>query len=82
MGSEQVLKTLLENPTEVYNETVRILVKIADNIIKNPHNLKIRSLQKANNIIHSKIINVKGATECLKLMGFVEVPFNFLLKEV
>lgn len=61
------------NSVEIIDETIRILVKIADNIIKDPLNLKYRTLQKDNITIKSKILSVKGGLECLLAMGFQEV---------
>uniref|UniRef100_A0A6P7FTI1 Peptide-N(4)-(N-acetyl-beta-glucosaminyl)asparagine amidase n=1 Tax=Diabrotica virgifera virgifera TaxID=50390 RepID=A0A6P7FTI1_DIAVI len=73
MGFEETFKQLEQNSPAVYQEAIRILTKIADNIIKNPSDLKVRTLQKSNITISSKILSIKGGKECLKLMGFEEV---------
>ncbi|XP_017780885.1 PREDICTED: peptide-N(4)-(N-acetyl-beta-glucosaminyl)asparagine amidase [Nicrophorus vespilloides] len=67
-----VILLLVKNPVDVFDETTRLLVKIADNILKNPENTKVRTLQKSNNTIANKIIKVSGAVDCLKFMGFQE----------
>lgn len=71
----EVLLKLERNDPEVCKETVRVLLKIADNIIKDSSNRKIRTLQKSNSNISNKILKVNGGIECLKCMGFEEVSF-------
>ncbi|XP_023022495.2 N-glycanase Pngl [Leptinotarsa decemlineata] len=72
MSYQEILNKLKKNQQKMYEETVRILCKIADNILENPENLKFRTLQKSNQTVTSKIISVSGGVECLKAMGFVE----------
>ncbi|KAK4884186.1 hypothetical protein RN001_000457 [Aquatica leii] len=69
---ERVLLKIQSNNLTAFEEVVRLLVKIADNIIKDPGNTKIRSLQKNNPTISKKILSVNGGLDCLKLMGFEE----------
>jgi hypothetical protein len=79
MSSEEVFQKLKSNSSSICEETVRILVKIVDNIVKDPNNLKVRSLQKSNSTVKNKILAIKGGLECLKLLGFQEVHlFNHL----
>ncbi|XP_050498889.1 peptide-N(4)-(N-acetyl-beta-glucosaminyl)asparagine amidase isoform X1 [Diabrotica virgifera virgifera] len=79
MGFEETFKQLEQNSPAVYQEAIRILTKIADNIIKNPSDLKVRTLQKSNITISSKILSIKGGKECLKLMGFEEKHSTFVI---
>lgn len=72
MDYNTVFNKLKENSKEVTDETIRILLKVADNILKDPTNLKWRTLQKENQIIKNKIVLSRGGVECLKLMGFQE----------
>ncbi|CAH1164743.1 unnamed protein product [Phaedon cochleariae] len=72
MGYKEVFEKLERNPQHVYDDAVKILCKIADNILKAPSDLKKRTLQKSNATISSKVLSVKGGAECLKLMGFSE----------
>ncbi|CAG9861841.1 unnamed protein product [Phyllotreta striolata] len=74
MNSElqEAFSKLTENDLEVFEEGLRLLTKIAENILKNPHNLKLRSLKKSNATISEKILAIKGGIECLKAMGFQE----------
>lgn len=71
------IKKLESNSEDVYNEAVRLLIKIVDNVLKDPTNKKIRVLQKHNATISKKLICVQGGTDCLKLIGFVEVSTRF-----
>lgn len=77
MSPEEVFLKLRSNSDQSCDEAVRLLVKIAENIVKDPTNLKVRSLQKGNSTIKNKILAINGGTECLKLMGFQEVCIHF-----
>lgn len=68
-----VILKLQTNSKEVFDEVTRLLMKIADNILKEPTNLKIRKLQKNNATIAKKILSIKGGLDCLLTMGFEEV---------
>lgn len=68
-----VLSKLESNPKVVYEESTRLLIKIADNILKEPSNTVLRNLRKNNNTISSKLLDIYGGLDCLKLMGFEEV---------
>lgn len=73
MDYNKVFNKLRENSGDICDETIRILLKIANNILKDPTNLKWRTLQKGNQAINNKIVLSKGGVDCLKLMGFQEV---------
>jgi peptide-N4-(N-acetyl-beta-glucosaminyl)asparagine amidase len=64
---------LEENPEDVYLETSSVLLKLVDNVIKNPSNPKYRSIKLGNPTVSSKLLPVVGAMECLFEMGFQEV---------
>ncbi|KRT83441.1 hypothetical protein AMK59_4192 [Oryctes borbonicus] len=63
---------LQRNPKDIYQEATRLLIKIAENILKNPLNQKLRTLQKSNTTVSNKILDVFGGIDCLVLMGFEE----------
>lgn len=73
MSFEEIVVKLRSNSVEICDEVVRLLCKIADNIIKNPNNPKVRILQKNNSTIKNKVLAANGGLECLLLMGFQEV---------
>jgi peptide-N4-(N-acetyl-beta-glucosaminyl)asparagine amidase len=64
---------LEENPKGLYLETTAVLLKLVDNVIKNPSNPKYRCIRLANSTVASKILPAVGAMECLFEMGFQEV---------
>lgn len=73
MAIESTVLKLESNPKVVYENVSRILIKIADNILKQPNDLKLRTLQKTNATISQKVLAAAGGLECLKIMGFIEV---------
>lgn len=70
---EDSIKRLEKNSENVYNEAVRLFIKIIDNVLKDPSNKKIRVLQKSNATVSKKILAVQGGVDCLKSIGFTEV---------
>lgn len=76
MDFDEILQKLIqENSKSVSEEALRLLNKIAENILKDPSNLKLRRLQKNNATVSKKILSVSSALQCLKLMGFEEVSY-------
>lgn len=82
MSFEEAFNKLHENPQSVLEEAVRLLNKITDNILNDPHNPKVRSLKKSNGIVHKNIISVRGGLECLQLLGFIEVRYLFMFLNI
>lgn len=72
---------LEDNPEDVYLETTSVLLKLVDNVIKNPSNPKYRSIKLGNPTVSSKLLPVVGAMECLFEMGFQEGEDSLLLPE-
>lgn len=64
---------LEENTQALYLETTSLLLKLVDNIIKNPSNPKYRCIRLGNPTVANKILPAVGAMECLFEMGFQEV---------
>lgn len=73
---ELSLKKLESNNDAAYNEAVRLLIKIIDNVLKDPVNKKLRALQKNNATVSKKILAVEGGLDCLVSIGFVEVSYK------
>lgn len=55
---------------EVYAAGVNILLKLLDNIIREPQNLKYRKIRLENKTIKEKLLCVPGALELLRVIGF------------
>ncbi|XP_038072397.1 peptide-N(4)-(N-acetyl-beta-glucosaminyl)asparagine amidase-like [Patiria miniata] len=67
-----VTNQLLENGSSRFLDVSDILLKFANNIIRNPNVEKYRSIRLGNKIFESRVLPVSGAVECLFLMGFEE----------
>lgn len=64
----------LENATSgEYIESVTILLRILNNIIRDPQNDKYRTIRLENQIINEKLLSLNGVRELLEKIGFVEV---------
>ena len=75
------MSLLLDNPPEVTKSAAEILVKLIGNVIRDPSNLKYRSVRLANPIIEANLLVATGAFEILFSVGFEEVPQLALLSE-
>lgn len=66
--------TLEENAdVEVYAAGVNILLKLLENVIREPYNLKYRKIRFENKIIKEKLLSLPGALELLHSIGFEQV---------
>ena len=63
------------NDPEMFQPAASLLVKIANNILKDPFNLKYRQIRLANEKFMQKLLPAAGAVECLFAMGFEEVGY-------
>ena len=57
-------------------EAAEILIKLLGNVIKDPQNLKFRSIRLSNPKIESKLLAAQGAFEILFSVGFEEVKWK------
>lgn len=57
----------------LYIDSVQILLRILDNVIREPQNDKYRTIRLENKIIKEKLLCLNGVRELLKKMGFIEV---------
>lgn len=57
----------------LYIDSVQILLRILDNVIREPQNNKYRTIRLENKIIKEKLLNLNGVRELLQKMGFIEV---------
>lgn len=56
-----------------YIDAVTILLKILDNIIREPNNAKYRSIRLENKTIKEKLLALVGMRTLLDQIGFIEV---------
>lgn len=56
-----------------YLESVTILLKLLDNVIREPHNEKYRTIRLENKTIKEKLLSLNGVREFLVKIGFTEV---------
>ncbi len=68
-----IVDMLHDNSAEAKKEAAEILLKLVDNVIREPQNLKFRSVRLSNPKIESKLLTAAGAFEILFSMGFEEV---------
>lgn len=62
-----------------YIEGVTILLKLLDNVIREPHNDKYRTIRLENKTIKEKVLSLNGVREFLMKIGFIEVCIVYLL---
>lgn len=73
-------RDLLENTPDTFNTTGQLLLRIANNIIKEPNKPKYRTLKLSTNTFQAKLLPVKGAVECLFAMGFEDSDDQVVLQ--
>lgn len=76
---EPVLDLAAAEPETDRREAAGILVRIANNILREPLNPKFRRLKVSNKIVTEKLLIVDGAMQCLIAMGFRDAEDAFLL---
>lgn len=72
-------RELLENSPDAFDSASQLLLRIANNVIKEPKEIKYRTLKLSTNTFQNKLLPVKGAVECLFAMGFEDVSVAFLV---
>ncbi|XP_035914068.1 peptide-N(4)-(N-acetyl-beta-glucosaminyl)asparagine amidase [Anopheles stephensi] len=82
----QALVLALEtNPKESYVVAAETLLRLLDNIIREPQNAKYRTVRIDNPSIREKLLSVEGMKQLMLAIGFIEsngtltVPSNVLL---
>ncbi|XP_069770107.1 peptide-N(4)-(N-acetyl-beta-glucosaminyl)asparagine amidase [Narcine bancroftii] len=63
---------LSENPEALFLDASELLLRYADNILRNPNEDKYKSIKIGNQTFSNRLLPVKGAVECLFEMGFQE----------
>lgn len=59
--------------SDVYIESVTILLRILDNVIREPQNERYRKIRLENKLIKEKLLCLDGVRQLLHKIGFVEV---------
>lgn len=59
--------------TKDFVDSISILLRILDNIIREPQNEKYRTIRLENKIIKEKLLSLNGVYKLLKKIGFIEV---------
>mmetsp|Transcript_40018 Transcript_40018/g.55617 ORF Transcript_40018/g.55617 Transcript_40018/m.55617 type:complete len:173 (-) Transcript_40018:120-638(-) len=72
----QILETKLNTPA-AQEACVKTLLKIIQNIIRNPTDGKFRKVRTSNEAIKMKVLNVKGGLEFLVEIGFRKHVVDF-----
>lgn len=67
------LSHLATQPADRFATGATILLKLLDNVIRDPINVKYRTIRLANRTIADKLLTVPGMMECLIGIGFVRV---------
>ncbi|XP_067915959.1 peptide-N(4)-(N-acetyl-beta-glucosaminyl)asparagine amidase [Heterodontus francisci] len=63
---------LSQNPEQIFLDASELLLRYADNILRNPNEDKYKSIKIGNQAFSNRLLPVKGAVECLFEMGFQE----------
>lgn len=61
------------NSSEQYSDGVVILLRLLDNVIREPQNNKYRAIRLENKVIKEKLLCLNGIRELLTSIGFEEV---------
>jgi len=74
-----VVDALRDNPEDIRKTAAEILVKLLSNVIREPNNIKYRSIRLANPKIESNLLVANGAFEILFSVGFEEGTDTLIL---
>lgn len=77
---ERVVLNLESANRNEYIESVTILLKLLDNVIREPYNDKFRTIRLENKTIKEKLLPLNGVREFLLQIGFTEVGFPFFFQ--
>lgn len=80
INRESVFKLEENQNIEVYTNGVNILLKLLDNVIREPHNLKYRKIRLENQTVKDKVLCLSGVRELLQHIGFEEVGTKVMNK--
>ncbi|XP_014205017.1 peptide-N(4)-(N-acetyl-beta-glucosaminyl)asparagine amidase [Copidosoma floridanum] len=73
------ISLLKDNEESVRQDAQRVLLKICDNILKFPKEIKYRKINLSDTIFSTQLLPAAGAVECLFEAGFEENDDEFIL---
>ncbi|XP_066934387.1 peptide-N(4)-(N-acetyl-beta-glucosaminyl)asparagine amidase-like [Clytia hemisphaerica] len=77
--SYQCFEDLSKNEPSVFKETGGIILRYANNILRDPENMKYRQIRLENKIIMEKVLPTNGAFDTFFTMGFQEMDDKLFL---
>lgn len=77
--SYKSIDSLEENPKEIFIKVTSILMKLVENVLKNPTEPKYRKIRLENATISKFVLPSVGGMECLFDMGFIEGDDSLVL---
>ncbi|XP_059609214.1 peptide-N(4)-(N-acetyl-beta-glucosaminyl)asparagine amidase [Phlebotomus argentipes] len=69
---EKAVENLARNDVEIFRVSVEILLRLLDNVICEPKNLKYRTIRLENKTIKEKLLVLDGMKDLLLALGFEE----------
>ncbi|XP_055606267.1 peptide-N(4)-(N-acetyl-beta-glucosaminyl)asparagine amidase [Uranotaenia lowii] len=88
LNESLVLALERSNPKDSYVAGAETLLRLLDNIIREPGNEKYRSIRLENKTIKEKLLSVKGMKQLMLEMGYVEkngtltLPSNVIIAKI
>ena len=67
-----IVKKLCDNDPKTFQDAKEILIKLINNILRDPQNVKYRRIRLSNPKVESMLLNANGAFEILFSVGFEE----------
>lgn len=72
INMEKLVKNMKSSVGKKFIESCNVIVKVCENIIKEPKNEKYRWMKKSNKKIKALISGKKGAMKMMLHLGFIE----------
>jgi len=79
MEEASCISELRDNDDDTLRQAIDCLLRIANNIIENPSELKYRVLKLSSTVITTKLLIAAGGMECIFAMGFQENDESLIL---
>ena len=67
-----IVKKLTDNDPKTFQDAKEILLKLINNILRDPQNVKFRRIRLSNPKVESMLLNANGAFDILFSIGFEE----------